>query len=141
MTSLASSRRSHLPSTSGLNTSCLTVDIRHGSRGQIEIELESPSGMTSLMAPVRSPDRHDNYRNWRFMSVRHWGESAAGTWRVRVSRPASPGGRHLEGPESGAVRNHAALGQIQPLFAGVGNLPRGRVEPPTHAFRRRPPVQ
>jgi subtilisin-like proprotein convertase family protein len=63
---------------------CVTVDIRHGSRGQIEIEVESPSGMISQIAPGRSRDRHDNYRDWRFMSVRHWGENSVGTWHVRV---------------------------------------------------------
>ncbi len=63
---------------------CVTVDIRHNTRGQIEVELISPSGMRSLLAPARSRDRNNNFKKWRFMSVRHWGESSEGTWRVVV---------------------------------------------------------
>ncbi|MHA3771369.1 S8 family serine peptidase [Verrucomicrobiota bacterium sgz303538] len=63
---------------------CLTVDILHASRGQLEITVESPAGTISRMAPVRSRDKGDHYLGWTFMSTHHWGELASGTWKVRV---------------------------------------------------------
>jgi subtilisin-like proprotein convertase family protein/subtilisin family serine protease len=63
---------------------CVTVDILHASRGQLEITLESPGGTVSRMVPVRRRDSGDHFLNWTFMSTHHWGESAGGTWKVRV---------------------------------------------------------
>lgn len=62
----------------------VTVDIRHRRRGQVRIEIESPSGMKSILAPGRARDIGKNLRDWTFTSVRHWGEMAAGDWKVRV---------------------------------------------------------
>ncbi|MFT5854876.1 MAG: subtilisin family serine protease [Verrucomicrobiales bacterium] len=62
----------------------LTVDIDHGSRGQLEIFLTSPSGMVSQFTEVHS-DGNNNIRNYTFLSVRHWGESSAGDWTVRIA--------------------------------------------------------
>lgn len=62
----------------------VTLDVRHTSRGQLEVELTSPSGFKSRLAEKHT-DSGDHYPNWTFMSVRHWGESAQGTWTVRVA--------------------------------------------------------
>jgi subtilisin-like proprotein convertase family protein len=62
----------------------VTVDLRHSARGQLEIEVESPDGTLSTLAPRRPRDKGNHLKNWPFMSVRHWGERAAGTWKVRV---------------------------------------------------------
>lgn len=52
-------------------------------RGDITIDLTSPSGYTSHLLPRRSRDYHtDNFKDWPFMSVHHWGESAVGTWTL-----------------------------------------------------------
>lgn len=59
----------------------VTVDLRHTRRGQVSLSLISPSGMVSELAPVRS-DRRAHWRNWTFSSVRHWGESSQGTWKL-----------------------------------------------------------
>ena len=40
--------------------------------------------MTSRLAQKRS-DSNDNYSNWTFSSVRHWGESSAGTWTLKIA--------------------------------------------------------
>lgn len=64
---------------------CLTVDILHAARGQLEITVESPSGTVSRMAPQRTKDKGNHYLGWTFMSTHHWGETAAGTWKVRVA--------------------------------------------------------
>jgi subtilisin family serine protease/subtilisin-like proprotein convertase family protein len=62
----------------------VTVDIRHSRRGQVRIELESPAGTKSVLAPGRTRDIGKNFMSWTFTSVHHWGENAAGTWKVRV---------------------------------------------------------
>ncbi len=51
-------------------------------RGDLEVRLTSPSGMTSVLAE-RHDDDTPNY-DWTFTSVRHWGENSAGTWKVTV---------------------------------------------------------
>ncbi len=63
----------------------VTVDIRHRARGQLLIELVSPTGTTSVLAPGRPKDRGDNFQDWSFMSTHHWGEMAEGDWKVRIT--------------------------------------------------------
>lgn len=55
----------------------------HSNWGDLEITLESPAGTVSTFS---EPHFHRNSpTSWTYMSVRHWGESAQGTWRLRVS--------------------------------------------------------
>ena len=59
----------------------------HAWWGDLEIELQSPGGTTSLLA-----EQHDNgfegtYNNWRFGSARHLGESSQGLWTLTVKDP------------------------------------------------------
>lgn len=66
----------------------LTITLTHDKRGHVQITLESPEGTVSEMAPVRPQD--DSFfwpsDGFRFMSVRHWGESkVAGPWTIRVT--------------------------------------------------------
>jgi subtilisin-like proprotein convertase family protein len=61
----------------------------HTWRGDLQITLTSPSGAVSALATTRPGDSGDNFSNWRFGSVRHWGESPVGTWTLRVSDLAS----------------------------------------------------
>ncbi|MCS6772291.1 MAG: S8 family serine peptidase, partial [Kiritimatiellae bacterium] len=62
-----------------------TISAVHPYRGDLQIELVSPSAMTSVLATVRPSDDGNDLNRWRFMTVRHWGENAAGTWTLRVS--------------------------------------------------------
>ena len=62
----------------------VTVNINHTARGNLKITLTSPSGTVSRLAEVHS-DSGDNFPNWTFMTVRNWGENAAGTWRLKVT--------------------------------------------------------
>ena len=62
----------------------VTVSINHTARGNLKVTLTSPSGTISRLAEVRS-DSGDNYSGWTFMTVRNWGENAAGTWRLKVT--------------------------------------------------------
>lgn len=57
------------------------VNVKHPKRGEVGFVIESPSGMRSI-AEARPPDETADFEEFRFTSVRHWGESAAGVWKV-----------------------------------------------------------
>ena len=61
----------------------VTVNATHSARGDLEVTLTSPSGMVSKLANAYD-DGSDNL-SWTYSSVRHWGESAAGNWTVKVA--------------------------------------------------------
>jgi len=66
------------------------LSINHTSRGNLEITLTSPSGMISRLAAVHS-DTNNDYANWTFSSVRHWGEAATGTWTLKIADRSTSG--------------------------------------------------
>jgi subtilisin-like proprotein convertase family protein len=63
----------------------ITVDISHTFKGDLAINLTSPSGVVSRLATPTLRDGQSGYNNWTFTSVRHWGESSAGTWRLSIA--------------------------------------------------------
>ena len=68
----------------------VTVNINHTARGNLKITLTSPSGTVSRLAEVHA-DSGDNFPNWTFMTVRNWGENAAGTWRLKITDESGTG--------------------------------------------------
>ncbi|EGE77626.1 kexin [Blastomyces gilchristii SLH14081] len=63
----------------------LTMNVNHTRRGDLSVELHSPSGVVSLLSTTRKNDDHAvGYVDWTFMSVAHWGESGIGEWTVIV---------------------------------------------------------
>lgn len=71
----------------------VTLSAAHDSWGDLEVTLISPKRVRSRLAEVHNGRPGYAYRNWTFSSVRHWGESAQGVWRVVVSdrRPGTRG--------------------------------------------------
>jgi subtilisin-like proprotein convertase family protein len=77
----------------------VAVNITHTSRGNLKVTLTSPSGTVSRLAEVHSDsgdnypatDPEKNYPNWKFMTVRNWGENAAGTWRLKITDESASG--------------------------------------------------
>lgn len=67
----------------------VAIDATHTYRGDIELELVSPSGTTSVLA-TRHTDPNDHYDSYVFTSVRHWDEMSAGTWTLRVRDTIDP---------------------------------------------------
>jgi len=65
----------------------LTISLSHPSRGRVTIDVISPSGTRSKVAPFHN-DYHANYPadGWSFSSLAFWGEShpANGTWTVQL---------------------------------------------------------
>ncbi|EMC95237.1 hypothetical protein BAUCODRAFT_532569 [Baudoinia panamericana UAMH 10762] len=63
----------------------VTMNVDHTRRGDLSVELRSPSGMTSHIATARRNDGSNaGYVDWTFMSVAHWAENGVGEWTVVV---------------------------------------------------------
>ncbi|KAL9055457.1 MAG: hypothetical protein Q9162_003555 [Coniocarpon cinnabarinum] len=63
----------------------VTMNVNHTRRGDLAVELQSPSGMTSHLSTARRLDEFNGgYVDWTFMSVAHWGESGVGDWKIVV---------------------------------------------------------
>ncbi|KAF2459791.1 peptidase S8/S53 domain-containing protein [Lineolata rhizophorae] len=63
----------------------VTMNVEHSRRGDLSVELRSPSGVVSHLATARrNDDAAAGYADWTFMSVAHWGEAGAGRWTVVV---------------------------------------------------------
>ena len=63
----------------------VTLTVDHTRRGDLSVDLISPSGTVSHLATLRSRDNATvGFDNWTFMSVACWGERASGKWEVIV---------------------------------------------------------
>ncbi|KAL7276153.1 pheromone processing endoprotease [Rhizina undulata] len=63
----------------------VTMNLKHGQRGDVSVDLISPKGVTSRIATARKYDKSTaGYGDWTFMSVKHWGEDGVGTWTIIV---------------------------------------------------------
>ncbi|OAL07308.1 hypothetical protein IQ06DRAFT_289043 [Phaeosphaeriaceae sp. SRC1lsM3a] len=63
----------------------LTMNVKHQRRGDLLVQLISPTGMVSHLATARRDDEAQvGYDDWTFMSVAHWGEPGIGKWTVIV---------------------------------------------------------
>ena len=63
----------------------VTMNVGHMRRGDISVELRSPSGIVSHLSVARAKDDAAiGYEDWTFMSVAHWGESGVGDWMIVV---------------------------------------------------------
>lgn len=56
----------------------------HTYVGDLRVVLTAPSGTQSILAESHG-DSGPGYSGWVFSSVRHWGESSAGQWSLKVS--------------------------------------------------------
>lgn len=56
----------------------------HTYWGDLEITLISPGGTESVLAERHVSDNSSSYDEWRFGSVRHYGESSRGYWTLKV---------------------------------------------------------
>ncbi|EGD91292.1 hypothetical protein H112_01090 [Trichophyton rubrum D6] len=63
----------------------VTMNVNHTRRGDLSVELRSPSGVISYLSTARAQDsERAGYVDWTFMSVAHWGEKGTGVWTVIV---------------------------------------------------------
>jgi subtilisin family serine protease len=61
----------------------LIVNVKHKNRGDLRFTIIAPNGMKSIAQP-RKPDDNADFTDFRFTSVRHWGESSKGKWTVTI---------------------------------------------------------
>lgn len=77
----------------------VTINIRHQKRGDVTVDLYSPNGIRSSLATMRPRDDADSgFVDWTFMTVKHWGESGLGDWKLVV-------GDHEDNTQSGEFFN------------------------------------
>lgn len=73
----------------------VTVTITHPRRGNLQMQLFCPSGISSLIGATRKMDADPSgFTDWTFSTVRCWGENAEGTYRLLVTdidEPLKPG--------------------------------------------------
>lgn len=70
----------------------VVVDVTHGNRGDLRLEIESPSGMPGIVEP-RPLDDGSDLKSFQFSSVRYWGEQSSGVWKVKVLDTVANGAR------------------------------------------------
>ncbi|MBZ0290253.1 MAG: S8 family serine peptidase [Anaerolineae bacterium] len=79
-----------VPSTININTTQpvehveVILNVNHPYRGDLEVFLTSPQGTVSQLMASRAADGGVNYTNWKFSTVRDWGENPQGTWTLEV---------------------------------------------------------
>ena len=79
-------------------------------RGDIQIELTSPSGTLSILLWTRRNDNQTGeYFDWPFMSVMFWGEDPTGQWTLNIAT------RNITGV--------AAVSDVEFQFYGVFEVP------------------
>jgi hypothetical protein len=62
------------------------------NRGDIQLELTSPRGTTSILLAYRTADSWPGeYTDWPFMSVHFWGEDPSGDWTLTISNRGTSG--------------------------------------------------
>ena len=61
----------------------IIFDADHSYRSDLDVTLISPDGTESeLVNYFANRDSGNNYNEWQFNSVQHWGEVSAGTWTL-----------------------------------------------------------
>ncbi len=75
----------------------ITIDFRHDWFRDLQIELESPSGEVSILSvPALFVDGSPSFhRSYRFGSAKHLGESAEGTWTLKVTDKQTGDSGHI----------------------------------------------
>jgi kexin len=63
----------------------VTMNVEHTRRGDLSVELRSPTGLVSHLSTARKSDEAaEGYVDWTFMSVVHFGETGEGEWTIIV---------------------------------------------------------
>ena len=94
-----------------------------GRRGDIQVELTSPHGTTSVLLPFRrNDDDHDEgFPNWPFMSVHFWGENPNGIWTLNITCKGD------------SARATALIPSTTLTFFGTANKPPANVQKNCHS--------
>ena len=77
------SRTVNIPANFTVESVELKMNASHNNVGDLYVKINSPSGIGSVVAKRRG-DTTNNYNNFIFTSMRHWGESSQGDWTIDV---------------------------------------------------------
>lgn len=77
------SRTVNIPTDFIIESVELKMNVSHNNVGDLYIKINSPSGIGSIVAKQRG-DPTNNYNNFIFTSMRHWGESSQGDWTIDI---------------------------------------------------------
>ncbi len=114
----------------------VTIKLAHTHRGDLQIELKSPSGVISLLKvpEVNNDNNNQGYNDFVFTSNRHWGESSLGNWTVTfkdVGKDDTGTLKHvavkLHGVETASVQ-FTTVGAPQPEVFTAGTTQQIRVD-------------
>ena len=61
-----------------------SVTLSHPSRGHLKFELVCPSGTKSIVPPRKKDTSADGLTNWKFATVRCWGEIPHGKYQLKI---------------------------------------------------------
>ena len=80
------------------------------ARGDLQIELTSPSGTLSVLLQPRPLDnKPGEYVDWPFMSVMFWGENPTGQWTLNI--------------KTSGISGVMDVSRVEFLFYGVSRVP------------------
>lgn len=67
------------------------ISLSFKRRGDLEVNLTSPLGTTSRLIQYRPSDNFTTLKNWRILTLHHWGENPRGVWKLTLknSQPQS----------------------------------------------------
>ncbi|KAM7438593.1 hypothetical protein ABFA07_011908 [Porites harrisoni] len=65
------------------------ISLNFTRRGDLEVNLTSPLGTTSRLIQYRPRDNFTTLKNWKILTLHHWGENPTGVWKLTLknSRP------------------------------------------------------
>nr|XP_060611471.1 proprotein convertase subtilisin/kexin type 6 isoform X1 [Anolis sagrei ordinatus] len=119
------------------------VSIAHPRRGDLQINLISPSGTKSqLLGRRQHDDSSEGFKHWEFMTVHCWGEKASGEWTLEVQDKPY----HVRNPEmQGKLKEWSLIlyGTVEPPSSNVNSqhsrsrmmeMPSSDMEPSKVAF-------
>ena len=88
----------------------MSINTQNVKRGDLQIELTSPSGTLSVLLHPRPLDnKPGEYVDWPFMSVMFWGEDPTGQWTLNI--------------RTGDVTGVAVVSRVEFHFYGVSRVP------------------
>lgn len=65
------------------------VYVECSRRGDVAIDLVSPTGVSSSLLPARRSDYKSENLDWTMMTLRHWDEQPLGEWKLYVRNSAT----------------------------------------------------
>ena len=60
------------------------MSVNFTRRGDLEVNLTSPLGTTSRLIQYRPRDNFTTLKNWRILTLQHWGENPYGVWKLTL---------------------------------------------------------